>query len=116
MINIPFNEQIFETHIKSLTKKVQDKINSIDTSKLSKNTLCCLNEININSELIIKADVQELKKIIEYFKSNFYCSIGYEENKQTELYLTLSKIFIDDKTGLYKNFTNAEKKNIMLII
>lgn len=110
MINIPFNEQIFGTHIKSLTKKVQDKINSIDTSKLSKNTLYCLNEININSELIIKADVQELKKIIEYFKSNFYCSIGYEENKQTELYLILSKIFIDDKTGLYKNFTNSDKK------
>ncbi|MCT7591262.1 hypothetical protein [Aliarcobacter butzleri] len=110
MINIPLNNQIFDTHIKSLTKKLQDKINSIDTSELSKNTLCCLNEIYINAELIIKADVQELKKIIEYFKSNFYCSIGYEENKQTELYLTLSKIFIDDKTGLYKNFTNAEKK------
>ncbi|MBU0923650.1 hypothetical protein KKG81_02085 [bacterium] len=110
MINIPFNQQIFETHIKSLTKKIQDKINSIDTSKLSKNTLYCLNEIYINSELIIKADVQELKKIIEYFKSNFYCSIGYEENKQTELYITLSKIFIDDKTGLYKNFTNSDKK------
>lgn len=110
MINIPFNEQIFKTHIKNLTKKVQDKINGIDTSKLSKNTLCCLNEVYINAELIIKADVQELKKIIEYFKSNFYCSIGYEENKQTELYLTLSKIFIDDKTGLYKNFTNSDKK------
>jgi hypothetical protein len=110
MINISFNHQILNIHIKSLTKKVQDKINGIDTSKLSKNTLCCLNEIYINAELIIKADVQELKKIIEYFKSNFYHSIGYDENKQTELYLTLSKIFIDDKTGLYKNFTNAEKK------
>jgi hypothetical protein len=110
MINININQEIFKTHAKSLTKKLQDKINSVDTSNFSKNTLCCLNEIYVNSELIINADVKELKKIIEYFKSNFYCSIGYEENKQTELYLTLSKIFIDDSTGLYKNFTNSDKK------
>lgn len=83
MINIPFNKEIFEKHINSLTKNLQKKINSLDTSKLSKNTLCCLNEVYINAELIIKADVQELKKIIEYFKSNFYHSIGYQENKQT---------------------------------
>ncbi|WP_418180776.1 hypothetical protein ACNSOL_01520 [Aliarcobacter lanthieri] len=109
MINIPFNQNFFEVHVKNLTEKVNNKIKSFDKTNLSINTICCLNEIYINSEVIIKANIKELQKIIKYFESKFYCSIGYEENKQTELYITLSKIFIDDKTGLYKNFSNAKK-------
>ena len=110
MLKITFNKELFDKHIESINRKLIDKLNKIDTKGLSKNTICCLNEIYNNSALIIRANPVELKKIINYFEENFYCSIGYDENKSTELYLTLSKIFIDDSTGLYKNFTSYKKE------
>lgn len=110
MLKIPFNQHLFDKHVEEIDKKIRQKINAIDPSKLSNQTVCCLNEIYNNSKLILGADTKELKKIIIYFETNFYCSIGYEENKNTELYQILSKIFIDDNTGLYKNFTNHKKE------
>lgn len=110
MLTIPFNQHLFDKHVEEVDKKLRQKINGFDPSKLSNQTVCCLNEIYNNSKIILGADTKELKKIIIYFETNFYCGIGYEENKNTELYQTLSKIFIDDNTGLYKNFTNYKKE------
>ena len=110
MLKIQFNQELFEKHIKEINQKLQHKINSINANKLSRQTICCLNEIYNNSKLILGANTQELKKIIVYFETNFYCSIGYDENKNTELYQILSKIFIDDSSGLYKNFTNHKQE------
>jgi len=110
MIKIKFNQKLLNKHISSLNKKLLKKIESIDKSKYSKKTLSCLNEIKNNSKVIIEANNNELKKIIKYFESNYYCSIGYEENQRTELYILLSKIFINKESGLYKNFTTYKKE------
>jgi len=110
MVKINFNQEIFDKHVKSLNKKLIDKINKLDYSKFSLCTTCCLSEIKTNSKLIISADNKELKKIIKYFEDNYFCSIGYEENKNSELYKVLSKIFIDEKSGLYTNFTSYKKE------
>ncbi|MGJ0322740.1 HNH endonuclease [Aliarcobacter cryaerophilus] len=110
MLKIKFNKELYDLHVEEINKKLINKLDYIDIKSLSKNTICCLNEIYNNSKLILGANPMELKKIITYFEENFYCSIGYEENKNTELYINLSKIFIDETSGLYKNFTSYKKE------
>lgn len=110
MVKINFNQKLFDKHIKEIDKKLKNKLKQINTNGLSLNTICCLNEIYTNSALILKADTSELLKIINYFEANYYCALGYDENKNTELYKILSKIFTDETSGLYKNFTNYKKE------
>jgi len=109
MVKIEFNQELFDKHIKSLNNKLIKKIDNLDCSKFSPYTICCLNEIKTNSKIIIGANNKELKKIIKYFEANYFCSIGYDENQDSELYTVLSKIFTDENSGLYKNFTNYKK-------
>lgn len=111
MLKIEFNKELFDKHIESLDKKLHRKIKAIDYSNFSIQTICCLNEILNNSKIIISADTNELKKIIKYFEVNYVCTIGYKENKDTELYTVLSKIFTDEDKGLYKNFTTYKKEH-----
>ena len=110
MIKININQELLDKHINQINKKLIKKLDNINIEPLSKNTICCLDEIYSNSKLILGANSVELKKIIAYFEENFYCSIGYDENKNTELYLVLSEIFIDESSGLYKNFTSYKKE------
>ena len=111
MVKIEFNQKLFDKHIKSLNNKLIKKIDNLDCSKFSPYTICCLNEIKTNSKIIIGANNKELKKIIKYFEANYFCSIGYDENQDSELYTVLSKIFTDENSGLYKNFTNYKKQH-----
>ncbi len=110
MLKIQFNQELLDRHIEEINIKLLTKINSVKTDNLSKKTLCCLSEIEKNSKLILKANPKELKEIIGYFSNNFCHSIGHEQNKSTELYETLCKIFTDKSSGLYKNFTNYKKQ------
>jgi len=107
MIQIKFNQELFDKHIKEISKSIKKLIDNKLKSKLLVYEKDCLTYINDNLENILKADEKNSKKYIEHFKSNYKgYTIGVPNQKEKNwkgLYKILRKDIFEKE---YDNWSN----------
>lgn len=110
MIPIYLNRKLFDRHIEKSINKILNLIQGVDKNKLEDIDKNCLEYIETNLEKILRADTNELKYYIDYFKTKFPNSIGeltIKKEKRNSFY----KLLIDDVFGKeYKNWGTRIKE------
>jgi len=83
MVKIKFNQELFNTHVQTISKTIYDLFLKLEYDNLEDKTVECLNYVFENLESILSANTTELKKYIEYFEKNCSDSLkdGTELNK-----------------------------------
>ena len=83
MVKIKFNQELFNTHVQTISKTIYDLFLKLEYDNLEDKTVECLNYVFENLESILSANTTELKKYIEFFKNNYPNSFkdGTELNK-----------------------------------
>ena len=108
MIQIQFNQTLFDKHILEITKSLKKSIDNKLKSKLWQYEKDCLIYIKDNLEDILKADDKKLKIFIEHFKSNYKgIAIGVSNQKEKNwkrLYKILRKDIFE------KEYNNWSKR------
>jgi hypothetical protein len=108
MLQIKFNQTLFDTHIKEISKSIKKKIENKLKNKLGSKEKVCLEYTRDNLENILKADNNEMLKIINYFKINFSNAIGksnLKEKNWKRIYKILRKDIFEKE---YDNWCNRK--------
>lgn len=116
MIEIKQNTLACKEHINFLKQKIEDRITTIVEDK--KNILVndeiksCLICIKNNLEIILKANSDELKKIIKYFQIKYPCiAKKYEKNEsKPPIYQIVYNIFVENGYDDYLSKVEIEKQ------
>lgn len=82
MIKIELNQELFDKHIKEISKSIDELITKILRKKLYSKERACLIYIKENLINILKADNNEMKRFINYFKRTFPNVIGNISEKE----------------------------------
>jgi len=110
MVKINFHQELFDLHVKEISLKIKELIDSIDTSTMETSDRNCIVYLECKIEDILKANSTQLKEFIEYFKANHSNSIG-AENQKKEDWHPLYKILRDEIFEKeYNNWGKREKE------
>jgi 5-methylcytosine-specific restriction endonuclease McrA len=112
MIKINFNQELFDKHIESISKKLKSHIETIDKTSLLEETNECLEHLKNEKELknLLRATSEQLKYYIDFFEKEFPNSIGVDNQKEedwTELYRVLRKEIFEKE---YSNWSSRSKE------
>ena len=116
MIRIKSNNLACDEHLKFLKQKIEDKIKKILEDKkdilVNNETKGCLICIKNNLEIILKANPDELKKIIKYFQIKYPCiAKKYEKNEsKPPIYQIVYNIFVENGYDDYLSKVEIEKQ------
>jgi len=106
MVRINLNQELFDTHIEEISKKINQKLENINHNDFSPETVNCLKYLESEIENILKANTSELESIINSFKMNYPNSIGVINQKEEdwqELYKILRKEIFDKEYNLWSD-------------
>jgi len=110
MVQVQFNQTLFDKHISEISKSLNKSINNKLKSNLWQYEKDCLNYIKGNLEDILKADDEKLKIFIAHFKSNYKGkAIGLTNQKEKNwkrLYKILRKDIFEKE---YENWSKRTK-------
>ncbi|CAA6814088.1 MAG: Unknown protein [uncultured Sulfurovum sp.] len=83
MVEIKFNQELFDNHIEIISKSIYNLFLNIEYDGLEEETIECLNYIFENINPILSANTTELKKYIDNFEKKYPNSLkdGVELNK-----------------------------------
>jgi len=83
MVKIKFNQELFDTHIKSIYISIYNLFLKLEYDGLENDTVDCLNYIFENIIPILSANTKKLKEYIQFFKTTYPKSLedGTELNQ-----------------------------------
>ena len=116
MIRIKSNNLACDEHLKFLKQKIENRIKKTLEDKkdilVNNETKACLICIKNNLEIILKANPDELKKIIKYFQIKYPCiAKKYEKNEsKPPIYQIVYNIFVENGYDDYLSKVKIEKQ------
>lgn len=116
MIRIKSNNLACDEHLKFLKQKIENRIKKTLEDKkdilVNNETKACLICIKNNLEIILKANPDELKKIIKYFQIKYPCiAKKYEKNEsKPPIYQIVYNIFVENGYDDYLSKVEIEKQ------
>ena len=116
MIRIKSNNLACDEHVKFLKQKIENRIKKTLEDKkdilVNNETKACLICIKNNLEIILKANPDELKKIIKYFQIKYPCiAKKYEKNEsKPPIYQIVYNIFVENGYDDYLSKVEIEKQ------
>jgi hypothetical protein len=116
MIRIKSDNLACDEHLKFLKQKIENRIKKIIEDKkdilVNNETKACLICIKNNLEIILKANPDELKKIIKYFQIKYPCiAKKYEKNEsKPPIYQIVYNIFVENGYDDYLSKVEIEKQ------
>ena len=86
MVNIKFNQELFDKHIVEISPKIETAISNINRSVLADDSKKCLDYLSKEViENLLKADTRVLKEHIAYFTKHYPSSIENDSELNTLL-------------------------------
>ncbi len=113
MIEIKPNTLACEKHVKFLKQKIEDRINTILKDILVNDEIkSCLLCIQNNLEIILRANPDELKKIINFFQIKYPCIAKRYKEKESKppIYQIVYNIFVENGYDDYLSKVKIEKQ------